>query len=104
MVLAPYWLGSPEDFDRLDKHGKPAALAWDLENARPGAWTIIQKLCSYSQYSQLPLLLLQENVADQRPKGGRVTEVAAQTRGKRNDSTRIESASGSHAARRNLDC
>jgi AraC-like DNA-binding protein len=61
-ALEPYWLGSLDDFDGIVRKGKPVALAWDLENARPGDWSIIQKIRSYSQYCQLPLLLFQENM------------------------------------------
>lgn len=60
-ALEPYWLGTLDDFDRIVQLGKPLALAWDLENARPGDWAIVQKMRSYSQYCQLPLLLFQES-------------------------------------------
>jgi AraC-like DNA-binding protein len=62
--------------------GKPFALAWDLENARPGDWSIVQKLRSYSQYCQLPLLLFQENIVDQFPGGSRMTNVLLKPAGK----------------------
>ncbi len=61
-ALEPYWLGTLDDFDQVVQLGKPVALAWDLENARPGDWSIVQKIRSYSQYCQLPLLLFQENM------------------------------------------
>ena len=61
-ALEPYWLGTLDDFDLIVQLGKPVALAWDLENARPGDWSIVQKIRSYSQYCQLPLLLFQENM------------------------------------------
>jgi AraC-like DNA-binding protein len=61
-ALEPYWLGTLDDFDPIIRQGKPVALAWDLENARPGDWAIVQKMRSYSQYCQLPLLLFQENM------------------------------------------
>jgi signal transduction histidine kinase/DNA-binding LacI/PurR family transcriptional regulator/AraC-like DNA-binding protein len=60
--LEPYWLGTLDDYDLIVRLGKPVALAWDLENARPGDWSIVQKIRSYSQYCQLPLLLFQENM------------------------------------------
>ena len=61
-ALEPHWLGTLDDFDLIVRLGKPVALAWDLGNARPGDWSIVQKIRSYSQYCQLPLLLFHENM------------------------------------------
>jgi signal transduction histidine kinase/DNA-binding LacI/PurR family transcriptional regulator/AraC-like DNA-binding protein/CheY-like chemotaxis protein len=61
-ALEPYWLGTLDDFDLIVRLGKPVALAWDLANARPGDWSIVQKIRSFSQYCQLPLLLFHENM------------------------------------------
>jgi len=80
--LEPGWLGRPDDFDRIIQRGKPVALAWDLENSRPGDWSIVQKLRSYSQYAQLPLLLFQENIAGKLSGGSRLTNVLLKPAGK----------------------
>lgn len=80
--LEPSWLGSSDDFDRIVQHGKPVALAWDLENARPGDWSIIQKLRSYSQYCQLPLLIIHENIGGMLSGGSKLTNVLLKPVGK----------------------
>ncbi len=80
--LTPCWLGRIDDIDRALEAGRPAALAWDLENARPGDWSIVQKLRGYPQYCQLPLLLYQENVREKIPGGSRVTNVILKPAGK----------------------
>ncbi len=80
--LVSYWLGNLDDFDHILQEGKPVALAWDLENARPGDWSIIQKLRSYSQYCQLPLLLFQEDVAGIPSGESRLTNVLLKPAGK----------------------
>jgi signal transduction histidine kinase/DNA-binding LacI/PurR family transcriptional regulator/AraC-like DNA-binding protein len=78
----PCWLGSLEDIETIIKLGKPVALAWDLENARPGDWSIVQKLRSYSQYCQLPLLLFHENIVGSLSAGSKFTNVLLKPAGK----------------------
>ena len=80
--LKPYWLGKIEDIELTPQHGKPVALAWDLENARPGDWSIVQKLRSNSQYCQLPLLIIHENIAGMLSGGSRLTNVLLKPAGK----------------------
>ena len=80
--LLPCWLGSLDDIDSIIKQGKPVALAWDLENARPGDWSIVQKLRSYSKYCQLPLLLFHENIVGNLSGGSKVTNVLLKPAGK----------------------
>src|SRR5258706_4726076 len=77
-----HWLGTLDDFDLIIRQGKPVALAWDLENARPGDWSIVQKLRSYSQYCQLPLLLFQENIVGKLSGESRFTNVLLKPAGK----------------------
>jgi signal transduction histidine kinase/DNA-binding LacI/PurR family transcriptional regulator/AraC-like DNA-binding protein len=81
-ALEPFWLGNIEDFDLIVLKGNPVVLAWDLENDRPGDWSIIQKLRSYSQYCQLPLLLFQENVVEKLSGESTVTNVLLKPAGK----------------------
>jgi signal transduction histidine kinase/DNA-binding LacI/PurR family transcriptional regulator/AraC-like DNA-binding protein/CheY-like chemotaxis protein len=71
----PIWLSSLEVIDNLSSKGTPTALAWDLENARPGDWSIVQRLRSYAQYCQLPLLLFHENLVDGQVGRSRMTNV-----------------------------
>jgi signal transduction histidine kinase/DNA-binding LacI/PurR family transcriptional regulator/AraC-like DNA-binding protein len=71
----PAWMSSIEALETVVRQGKPVALAWDLDNARPGDWSIIQKLRSYTQFCQLPLLLFQEKKAGKPEEGARVTHV-----------------------------
>jgi signal transduction histidine kinase/DNA-binding LacI/PurR family transcriptional regulator/AraC-like DNA-binding protein len=73
--LISCWLGNIDDFEQIIHRGKPVALAWDLENARPGDWSIVQKLRSHSQYCQLPLLIFHENIMDKLSGGSRLTNV-----------------------------
>jgi signal transduction histidine kinase/DNA-binding LacI/PurR family transcriptional regulator/AraC-like DNA-binding protein len=80
--LKPYWLGNIDDIEQSLQHGKPVALAWDLENARPGDWSIVQKLRSYSQYCQLPLLIIHENIGGELSGGNRLTNVLLKPAGK----------------------
>ncbi|TRZ52943.1 helix-turn-helix domain-containing protein [bacterium] len=80
--LKPHWLGNIDDIDLSSQHGKPVALAWDLENARPGDWSIVQKLRSYSQYCQLPLLIIHENIGGMLSGGSRLTNVLLKPAGK----------------------
>jgi signal transduction histidine kinase/AraC-like DNA-binding protein len=80
--LNPYWLGTIDDIEMSLQHGKPVALAWDLENARPGDWSIVQKLRSYPQYCQLPLLIIHENLGEVAPGGSRLTNVLLKPAGK----------------------
>jgi signal transduction histidine kinase/AraC-like DNA-binding protein/CheY-like chemotaxis protein len=77
-----HWLGTLEDFDLIIQRGKPVALAWDLENARPGDWSIVQKIRSYPQYCQLPLLLFQENPVEQSSRESSLTNVLLKPAGK----------------------
>jgi signal transduction histidine kinase/DNA-binding LacI/PurR family transcriptional regulator/AraC-like DNA-binding protein len=77
-----YRVDKSEDVDQGVKYGRPVALAWDLENARPGDWSIVQRLRSYAQYSQLPLLLFQEKVAEKISGGNRMTNVLLKPAGK----------------------
>jgi signal transduction histidine kinase/DNA-binding LacI/PurR family transcriptional regulator/AraC-like DNA-binding protein len=76
------WLKTMESIDSILNMGKPVALAWDLENSRPGDWSIVQKLRSYSQLCQIPLLLFHENIIDSLSGGGRVTNVLLKPVGK----------------------
>ena len=78
----PYWLGSLDDIELCNQFGKPVALAWDLENARPGDWTIVQKLRSVSQYCQMPLLIIHENIDGMLSGGSRLTNVLLKPAGK----------------------
>ncbi len=78
----PFWLGSLEDIDSIVRQGKPVALAWDLENARPGDWSFVQRLRSYPQYCQLPLLLFHENILEGLQGGSKVTNVLLKPAGK----------------------
>ncbi len=80
--LQPYWLGTIDDIEKSLQHGKPVGLAWDLENARPGDWSIVQKLRSYSQYCQLPLLIIHENIGGMLSGGSRLTNVLLKPAGK----------------------
>lgn len=80
--LRPFWLGNIEDIELSLQQGKPVALAWDLENARPGDWSIIQKLRSYAQYCQLPLLIIHENINGMLSGGSRLTNVLLKPAGK----------------------
>jgi signal transduction histidine kinase/DNA-binding LacI/PurR family transcriptional regulator/AraC-like DNA-binding protein len=80
--LTPRWIAKIDDIDLALEDGRPAALAWDLENARPGDWSIVQKLRGYPQYCQLPLLLYQENIGDKLSGGNRVTNVILKPAGK----------------------
>ena len=81
-ALVPYWLGTLDDFDLIVQQGMPVALAWDLENARPGDWSIVQKIRSYSQYCQLPLLLFQENTVGKPSRESSLTNVLLKPAGK----------------------
>ena len=76
------WLGTLDDFDLIVRKGKPVALAWNLENARPGDWSIIQKIRRYSQYCQLPLLLFQENMVGEPSRESSLTNVLLKPAGK----------------------
>ena len=77
-----HWLGAQDDLDFIIQQGKPVALAWDLENARPGDWSIVQKIRSYSKYCQLPLLLFQENLVGQPSRESSLTNVLLKPAGK----------------------
>jgi signal transduction histidine kinase/AraC-like DNA-binding protein len=77
-----HWLGTLDDFETLNQKEKPVALAWDVENARPGDWSIVQKIRSYSQYCQLPLLLFQENPVGQPSQESSLTNVLLKPAGK----------------------
>lgn len=68
-------IGNINELGLALRHGKPTALAWDREHARPGDWSIVQKLRSDSRFCQLPLLLYQENVGGLTTGGNRVTHV-----------------------------
>ena len=81
-ALVPYWLGTLDDFELIVQQGIPVALAWDLENARPGDWSIVQKIRSYSQYCQLPLLLFQENTVGKPSRESSLTNVLLKPAGK----------------------
>ena len=81
-ALEPYWVGNLDDIDQIIRQGQPVALAWDLENARPGDWSIIQRLRSYSQYSQLPLLLFQDSIVEKRSGESSMTDVLLKPAGK----------------------
>ncbi len=76
------WLGNLEALEPLIGRSRPTALAWDLDNARPGDWSIVQKLRCDAQYCQLPLLLYQEKMAGKPGNGARVTNVLLKPAGK----------------------
>jgi AraC-like DNA-binding protein len=80
--FVPCWLKTLDSIDAILKQGKPVALAWDLEKSRPGDWSIVQKLRSYAQFCQLPLLLFHENIMASLSGGGRVTNVLLKPVGK----------------------
>jgi len=80
--LEPCRLTSLDDLDLILQQGRPAALAWDLDNARPADWSLVQKLRSYPQYCQLPLLIFQENIVGKLSEGSRVTNVLLKPAGK----------------------
>ena len=80
--LELHWLENMEDLDSIIRKGKPVALAWDLENVRPGDWSIVQKLRSYPQYCQLPLLLFQENALGNNSGESSLTNVLLKPAGK----------------------
>lgn len=80
--LKPHWIGKIDDIDRVLQVGRPAALAWDLVNARPGDWSIVQKLRGYPQNCQLPLLLYQENIGEKVSGDNRVTNVILKPAGR----------------------
>jgi signal transduction histidine kinase/DNA-binding LacI/PurR family transcriptional regulator/AraC-like DNA-binding protein len=69
------WLSSIDDIKLSLRQGKPVAFAWDLENARPGDWSIVQKLRIHPQFCQLPLLIFHENIIDKLSGGSRLTNV-----------------------------
>jgi hypothetical protein len=75
-------LNTPEDVDPILATVQPVALVWDLDNTRPGDWSIIQKLRGFPKYSQLPLLLFQENIVGKQTAGGRVTNILLKPAGK----------------------
>ncbi len=76
------WLASLEDINSIIQQSRPVALAWDLENARPGDWSIVQRLRGFSQYCQLPLLLFHENIVSDLSSGSKVTNVLLKPAGK----------------------
>jgi signal transduction histidine kinase/DNA-binding LacI/PurR family transcriptional regulator/AraC-like DNA-binding protein len=80
--LTPLWLGSADDLSRMEGEGKPVALAWDLENARPGDWSLVLKLRSHSKYCQLPLLIFHEDLADKVSGSSRLTNILLKPAGK----------------------
>jgi AraC-like DNA-binding protein len=63
------------------RQGKPGGLAWDLEHARPGDWSVVQKLRADPRFCQLPLLLYQENVDGHSVGGSRLTDVVLKPAG-----------------------
>ncbi len=82
-AFEPCWLESIDSVDAVLQKGRPVALVWDLDNARPADWSIVQKIRSYAQYCQLPLLIFQDTVAGGTPSsGGRVTNVLLKPAGK----------------------
>ena len=80
--LTPCWLGNITEFERILREGKPVGLAWDLANARPGDWSIVQRLRSHSQYCQLPLLIFHEDIINNLSGGSRLTNVLLKPMGK----------------------
>lgn len=82
--LIPLWIRRSDEFELLLRDHTPAALAWDLQNARPGDWSIVQKLRSDPQFCQLALLLYQESTGDSPTRGIRVTDVVLKPAGKNN--------------------
>ncbi len=80
--LEPCHLSSLDDLDLVLQQGRPSALAWDLDNSRPTDWSLVQKLRTYPQYCQLPLLLFQEDILGKLSAGSRVTNVLLKPAGK----------------------
>ena len=78
----PYWLENMDNIEQSLKHGKPIALAWNLENARPGDWSVVQKLRGYSQFCQMPLLIIHENIGGMLSGKNRLTNVLLKPAGK----------------------
>lgn len=58
----PYRLAANASLERVLEEGKPVALAWDLENARPGDWFLVLKLRSHAPFCQIPLLLFHDSL------------------------------------------
>ena len=80
--VTPRWVGNIDDVHLVLSDGKPVALAWDLENARPGDWSIVQKMRSYSQFGHIPLLLFQNHIGDKVTEGSRITNIILKPAGK----------------------
>ena len=57
--FSPRWINHRDEVEALLSEARPAAVAWDLENTRPGDWSIIQQLRGHAEYADLPLLLFQ---------------------------------------------
>ncbi len=53
-------VGCADALDDLLREVEPVALAWDLYNAAPADWSIIQRMRYHPQLSNLPLLLFEQ--------------------------------------------
>jgi signal transduction histidine kinase/AraC-like DNA-binding protein/ABC-type sugar transport system substrate-binding protein len=59
--LAIWHLRTGDDLNGLMALIRPAALAWDMTDASPNDWTLIQKLRSHAQWCQLPFILYNQD-------------------------------------------
>jgi signal transduction histidine kinase/DNA-binding LacI/PurR family transcriptional regulator/AraC-like DNA-binding protein/DNA-binding response OmpR family regulator len=50
-------LQSTDDIDAVMQRVQPAALAWDLANARSGDWVVVRRLRNHPKLSQAPFIL-----------------------------------------------
>ena len=81
-ALQAFWLENIEAVDRVPLQGMPVALAWDLENARPGDWSIVQKLRNNSHFCQLPLIIFHEDINEVIKGRSQLTNVLLKPAGK----------------------
>ncbi len=64
--LEIFYLRNRDDLEDALNKTHPAALAWDLSNAKPSDWTLVRRLRHYPSLSQAPFILygkLQDEVA-----------------------------------------
>jgi signal transduction histidine kinase/AraC-like DNA-binding protein len=50
-------LHNAEDLDRILAQARPAALAWDLADARPADWTLVRRLRHFPHITEAPFIL-----------------------------------------------
>ena len=73
--LVSSWLGNFGRFRTNQSTRKAGGPGLGFKNARPGDWSIVQKLRSHPQYCQLPLLIFHENIVDKLSGGSRLTNL-----------------------------